>query len=254
MRKKIVAGNWKMNTNLPQGHELFHEINEYCNTIDLRELSVIIAPPFTHLISLCETDNRCIQLAAQNCSDKTHGAFTGEVSTSMITSSGANYVIIGHSERRKYFGETNEILKNKINLAIESGLQTIYCCGESIDERQQGIHKDIISQQIEKVLYEFDNKQIGKIIVAYEPIWAIGTGETATAEQAQEMHACIRSLVNQKFGEELANSMTIIYGGSCSAKNASELFEMKDVDGGLIGGASLKAQDFIDIINALIKS
>jgi len=254
MRKKIVAGNWKMNTDISIGHELFQEVNKYCNTIDLQGLSVIIAPPFTHLTNLGKTESRCILLAAQNCSDKANGAFTGEISTNMIASSGANYVIIGHSERRKYFGETNEILKDKINLAIDSNLQPIYCCGETIDERQQGIHMNTITNQIEKVLYDLGSNHIGKVIVAYEPIWAIGTGETATKEQAQEMHAFIRSLINQQFGEELSNILPIIYGGSCNSQNASELFAMKDVDGGLIGGASLKANDFIDIIDALIKS
>ena len=172
----------------------------------------------------------------------------------MIKSSGAKYVIIGHSERRKYYGETNETLKKKLTLSIDAGLLPIFCCGESIQERKDGIHFEIISKQIETVLFNLSEEEFGKIIVAYEPIWAIGTGETATATQAQEMHSLIRTQIDQRYGAKCSNQLQIIYGGSCNAQNAAELFGMKDVDGGLIGGASLKAPEFIKIIEELIKS
>ena len=254
MRKKIVAGNWKMNTDLLGGSELFKKINNHCKDLDPRNLSVIVAPPFTHLVELSKSENRCIDLAAQNCSDEPHGAFTGEVSCAMICSTGAKYVIIGHSERRECFGESNGDLKKKIDLSLEAGLLPIYCCGESLEERKQGTYFDRISKQIEEALFHLSNTQIGKVIVAYEPIWAIGTGETASPQQAQEMHAFIRSRFQAKYQGELANALPIIYGGSCNSQNSTELFGMQDVDGGLIGGASLKAQDFIDIIDALINS
>ena len=251
MRKKVVAGNWKMNKNFAEGIELAKEINSFIANM-APKCEIILGTPFIHLAEVVKIVNPDkIKVAAQNCSNKTSGAFTGEVSALMIKSTGASHVIIGHSERRAYYGETNAILKEKVDLALENNLIPIFCIGEVLDEREKNIHFDIVKTQIEEGLFHLSPEQFSKIILAYEPVWAIGTGKTATPEQAQEMHSFIRnSVLVQKYGEQIVNETVILYGGSCNPANAKELFSNKDVDGGLIGGASLKAKDFIEIINS----
>ncbi|MDQ3190118.1 MAG: triose-phosphate isomerase [Bacteroidota bacterium] len=254
MREKIVAGNWKMNTTLNTGVELLKEVIEKTKASKTQNSAdrVIIAPPFTHLSRFAELINKSegIYLAAQNCSSSDSGAFTGEVSAEMIKSAGADYVIIGHSERREHFNEKGEELANKIDLALENDLIAIFCCGESLQQREAEHYFKTISQQIESSLFHLKAESFSQIIIAYEPVWAIGSGKSASAEQAQEMHAHIRKVIEQKFGNEISEKLVILYGGSCKPCNASELFGNKDVDGGLIGGASLKADDFNSIINS----
>jgi triosephosphate isomerase (TIM) len=246
MRKKIVAGNWKMNTTVPEGIKLAEEIVNKLNEVP-SEVSLIVAPPYTHLTSVYSVvGGTKIGLSAQNCADHDKGAYTGEVSASMIASLKAGYVILGHSERRQYYGETNAILVNKIALALSSGLKVIYCVGEKLDEREAGKHFDVVGSQIEEVLFGLSEEQMRNVIVAYEPVWAIGTGKTATSDQAEEIHAFIRRSLAHKFGK-LSEEISILYGGSCKPSNAKELFAQKDIDGGLIGGAALKAEDFIAI-------
>lgn len=251
MRKKIVAGNWKMNKSLQEGIQLASEIVDMSNEIR-NDVTVILAPPFIHLIEVerIVSGSEKIFTAAQNCSDKPSGAFTGEVSVSMIKSAGANYVIIGHSERREHFSETNTQLADKVDIALENELIPIFCCGEPLEIRQNNQHFEFVANQITESLFHLSPEQFERIVLAYEPIWAIGTGETATSEQAQEMHAFLRNHLGGKFGGELANSSSILYGGSCKPSNAVELFACPDVDGGLIGGASLNARDFIDIVKS----
>lgn len=246
MRKKIVAGNWKMNTTIPQGQMLAQEIAEKINTVP-SDVNLIIAPPFTHLATVAQIINKTnIGLSAQNCADNTSGAYTGEVAVNMIASANAKYVILGHSERREYYGETNEKLVKKINLVLEEGLSPIYCVGEKLAERESNNHFKVVEQQIKEVLFSLSEQQMKKVIVAYEPVWAIGTGKTASKEQAQEIHAFIRNILKEKFGA-LAQEISILYGGSCKPSNAKDLFAQMDIDGGLIGGASLVASDFIAI-------
>lgn len=250
MRKNIVAGNWKMNTTLQEGVALAKEID--AKLVD-REVKcdVVIATPFTHLASVVEAvDAARIGVGAENCADKTEGAFTGEVSAKMVASTGAKYVILGHSERRAYYHETADILKEKVVLALENGLTPIFCVGEVLTEREAGQHFDVVAAQIKDSLFELTADDFAKIVIAYEPVWAIGTGKTATAEQAQEIHAFIRQTIAEKYGNEIAENTSILYGGSCKPSNAAELFAKPDVDGGLIGGASLKADDFMGIITA----
>ena len=250
MRKKIVAGNWKMNKNLAEGIELAKEVNALIANIT-PNCGVILGTPFIHLAEVVKVVNlQKISIAAQNCSDKASGAYTGEVSAAMIKSTGARHVIIGHSERRAYYKETNEILKEKVNIALENNLLPIFCIGEVLSEREANIHFDIVKQQIEESLFHLSEGDFSKIILAYEPVWAIGTGVTATPEQAQEMHAFIRGILKDKYGNQIADDATILYGGSCNPSNAKELFSNPDVDGGLIGGASLKAGDFMGIVGA----
>ena len=210
MRKKIVAGNWKMNTTVPEG----------------------VAR---------------VELSAENCADKEKGAYTGEVSAAMVASTGAQWTILGHSERRQYYGETDEKLVEKVKLALANGLKVILCVGENLEEREADRHFEVVRTQTENVLFQFTAEEMASIVIAYEPVWAIGTGKTATAEQAEEIHAYIRKVLADHFGKEVAEDMTILYGGSCKPSNAKELFAQKDIDGGLIGGASLKADDFIGI-------
>lgn len=248
MRNRIVAGNWKMNTDLQEGIKLASAIEENLNTHE-EDLIVIVAPPFTHLSEVGKVIDR-VKLAAQNCASESSGAYTGEVSCSMLVSAGAEYVIIGHSERRTYFRESDEILNKKVNLALEHGLIPIFCCGEVLEDRKAGKQHDIVRSQLENGLFTLDRGQFAKVIIAYEPVWAIGTGETATPEQAQDMHAYIRELVAERYDEHMAGDLTIQYGGSCKPSNAKELFANSDVDGGLIGGASLKEEDFIAIVNS----
>lgn len=251
MRKKIAAGNWKMNTNLQSGLKLAKEIDKLVNEQGKEDVSVIIAPPFVSISEIAQTVNfKRISVAAQNCASEEKGAYTGEISAEMVKTTGANYVIIGHSERRSYYKEDNGILSKKVSLALKNALRPIYCCGESLEEREADKHFDIIKRQIEEGIFHLDAENFKKVIVAYEPVWAIGTGKTATSEQAQEMHAFIRKTIADKYGIEVANEISILYGGSVNPKNAKELFANDDVDGGLIGGASLKAEDFIQIINS----
>ena len=248
MRKKMVAGNWKMNKNLQEGMALATELK---NTIINPTCDVVIGTPFIHLASVAELlKDSPIKVAAENCADKEKGAYTGEVSAEMVASTGATYCILGHSERRAYYHETYEILKEKVLLALANNLAPIFCIGEVKEERESGIQNDVVKAQLEGSVFNLSKEDFGKIVLAYEPVWAIGTGLTATPQQAQEMHAYIRSLIAAKYGEEVADNTTILYGGSCNAKNAAELFANPDVDGGLIGGASLKAEDFAAIIAA----
>ena len=250
MRKKIVAGNWKMNMNLQEGVALAKELNGMLEA-DKPACDVIICTPFIHLASVAnELNAEIIGLGAENCADKEKGAYTGEVSASMVKSTGAQYVILGHSERRAYYGETAEILKEKINLALANGLKVIFCIGEVLEERESGKQNEVVKAQLEGSLFDLTNEEFSNIILAYEPVWAIGTGKTATAEQAEEMHAFIRSVIADKFGAEAAENVSILYGGSCKPSNAKEIFAKVNVDGGLIGGAALKAADFKGIIDA----
>lgn len=254
MRKKIVAGNWKMNMNFNEGNELIESIIEKLEdrpfSLNSDELGVVLATPFILLKNASELcyDNKRISIAAQNCHTHEKGAFTGEISAGMIKSTGAKYVIIGHSERRKYFHENNETLFEKVNIALKNNLNPIFCCGEILSERESGRHFEVVKKQLKETIFKLEKDDFQKIVIAYEPVWAIGTGVTASPEQAQEMHQFIRELIRNNFGEEIANHTTILYGGSCNAKNASTLFANPDVDGGLIGGASLKADDFVEII------
>lgn len=252
MRKKIVAGNWKMNKSLQEGIQLSSEIVNMVNDEVLDDVTVILAPSFIHLIEVEKivSGSGKVFTAAQNSSDKPSGAFTGEVSASMIESAGTSYVIIGHSERRGHFSETNTQLANKVDIALENELIPIFCCGEPLEIRQKNQHFEFVANQLTESLFHLSPEQFERIVLAYEPIWAIGTGETATSEQAQEMHAYLRDHLNSKFGSALANSRSILYGGSCKPSNAGELFACPDVDGGLIGGASLNARDFIDIVKS----
>ena len=250
MRKNIVAGNWKMNTTLPEGLALAKGLSEALEG-KTHSCVVIIGTPFTHLASMAAAiDTTRIAIAAQNCADKAKGAYTGEVSAAMVASTGAKYVIIGHSERRAYYHETAGILKEKVTLALANNLTPIFCIGEVLDERNAGKHFEVVYAQINDSLFDLSADDFGKLVLAYEPVWAIGTGVTATAAQAQEMHAYIRQLIAEKYGENVANDTSILYGGSCNADNAKELFANPDVDGGLIGGASLGVEKFMPIIEA----
>ena len=250
MRKNIVAGNWKMNKNLQEGVALATELNEALKGKTVN-CDVVIGTPFIHLASVVNAvDTSKIGVAAQNCADKASGAYTGEVSAEMIASTGAGYVILGHSERRAYYHETAEMLKEKVLLALANGLTPIFCIGEVLAEREAEKHFDVVKSQIEASLFDLSPEDFGKIVLAYEPVWAIGTGKTATAGQAQEMHAFIRRTLAAKYGQEIADNTSILYGGSANASNAKELFSNPDVDGGLIGGASLGVDKFMPIIEA----
>ena len=250
MRKKIVAGNWKMNMNLQDGVALAKEINEAL-VADKPNCDVIICTPFIHLASVAQVlDSKVVGLGAENCADKAKGAFTGEVSAEMVKSTGAQYVILGHSERRQYYGETAEILKEKVDLALANGLKILFCCGETLEEREAEKQNEVVKAELEGSVFHLDAEAWKNIVIAYEPIWAIGTGKTATSDQAEEMLAYIRSTVAEKYGAEAAEETSILYGGSCKASNAPELFSKPNIDGGLIGGASLKCADFKGIIDA----
>ena len=250
MRKNIVAGNWKMNKTLQEGIALAKELNEALAN-EKPNCDVIICTPFIHLASVTPlVDAAKIGVGAENCADKASGAYTGEVSAEMVASTGAKYVILGHSERRAYYGETVAILEEKVKLALANGLTPIFCIGEVLEEREAGKHFEVVDAQIKGSLFDLSAEDFAKIVLAYEPVWAIGTGKTATPEQAQEIHAHIRSLVAAKYGQEVAENTSILYGGSCKPSNAKELFANPDVDGGLIGGAALKVADFKGIIDA----
>jgi triosephosphate isomerase len=248
-RRKIVAGNWKMNKDYREGRDLSMEIVE---AIDNRDTLVILCPPYIHLQNvnniIKEVNN--LKLGAQNCHQEVSGAFTGEISVGMLKSVGAEYVILGHSERREYFKESNALLAAKVKTALEAGLQPIFCCGEPLQVREAGDHVSYVAKQLEESLFDLSTEDFQRIVIAYEPIWAIGTGKTASPEQAQEMHANIRTMISEKYGQDVAQACSILYGGSVKPANAKEIFGQADVDGGLIGGASLKAADF----HAIVKS
>ena len=247
MRKKIVAGNWKMNTTVAEGMELASGIVAQMNDVPA-DVTVVVAPPFTHLTSVARVlEGSPVVLSAQNCADQPKGAFTGEVSAAMLKSAGCSYTILGHSERREYYGETSETLVKKMAQAFENGLKVIFCVGEKLEERNEGRHFDVVATQISEVLFTLSPEQMADVVIAYEPVWAIGTGVTATSAQAQEIHAFIRKTLAAHFGAQVAEGTTILYGGSCKPSNAQELFACPDIDGGLIGGASLKAGDFVAI-------
>ncbi len=248
MAKKIVAGNWKMNKNLQEGVALAKELTE---VVKNPNCGVVICTPFIHLASVAEViKGSAIELGAENCADKASGAYTGEVSAEMVKSTGAQYVILGHSERREYYNETPEILKEKVQLALANGLKVIFCIGETLAEREANKQNEVVKAELQGSVFNLSAEEWKNIVIAYEPIWAIGTGKTATADQAEEIHAYIRSCVAEVYGAEAAAETTILYGGSCKASNAPELFAKPDIDGGLIGGASLKAADFKGIIDA----
>ncbi|MFI3240445.1 MAG: triose-phosphate isomerase [Bacteroidales bacterium] len=250
MRKNIVAGNWKMNTTVAEGVELAKGVSELLKDFT-PNCQAIVGVPFTHLTSVAaEIDNCKVKLSAENCADKKAGAYTGEVSASMVASTGAEYVILGHSERRQFYGENEAILKDKTLLALENNLLPIFCIGEVLEQRDNGTYFDVVKKQIEESLFDLSAEDFGKIVLAYEPVWAIGTGVTATDDQAEEIHAYIRSLVEAKYGKEVAEDTSILYGGSCNPTNAEALFSKPNVDGGLIGGAALKADSFVAIIKA----
>ena len=239
-----------MNTTLQEGVALAKEINEALKGVETK-CDVVIATPFIHLVSVVEAvDAARIGVGAENCADKAEGAYTGEVSAAMVASTGAKYVILGHSERRAYYHETAEILKEKVLLALANGLTPIFCVGEVLEEREANQHFDVVAAQIKDSLFNLSAEDFAKLVIAYEPVWAIGTGKTATADQAQEIHAFIRRTIAEKYGEEIAQNTSILYGGSCKPSNAGELFAKPDVDGGLIGGAALKADSFMGIITA----
>ncbi len=256
MRKKIIAGNWKMNTSLQEGKELVNSIAEMIKSKPLKTMpgnpEVILFPPFVHITEILKITKKekGVTVGAQNCHQSDKGAYTGEVSAMMIKSVGATHVLVGHSERRQYFKEDDNTLAAKVSQALDNKLTPVFCCGESLEERQSEKHFEVVKQQISKSLFWLDVNDFANIIIAYEPVWAIGTGETASPGQAQEMHSFIRNCISEKYGSEAASNTTILYGGSCNAKNAKDLFKNEDVDGGLIGGASLKAGDFFQIINS----
>lgn len=251
MRKKIVAGNWKCNTTIQEGVELAKSVNELVTKSGVKNVVVVLGTPFTHLTSVVSVvDTKLVGVAAQNCAAEAKGAFTGEVSAAMVKSTGAEYVILGHSERREYYGETSETLNKKVALALSNNLTPIYCCGEALAIREANKQNAYVKTQLEETVFNLSAEDFSKLAIAYEPIWAIGTGVTASTAQAQEMLAYIRGLISNKFGKAVAEETSILYGGSCNAKNAPELFAQADIDGGLIGGASLKAEDFLGIITA----
>ncbi|MDR0976709.1 MAG: triose-phosphate isomerase, partial [Prevotellaceae bacterium] len=249
MRKNIVAGNWKMNKTLNEGVSFAKELNQVLSA-DKANCEVIICTPFIHLATVAPLVAPAgIGVGAENCADKVSGAYTGEVSAAMVASTGAKYVILGHSERRAYYGETIPMLEEKVKLALANGLTPIFCIGEVLEEREAGRQNEVVAAQMASV-FTLPAEEFGKIVLAYEPVWAIGTGKTATPAQAQEMHAYIRSLVADKYGSRVADDCSILYGGSCKPSNARDLFVNPDVDGGLIGGAALTIDDFKGIIDA----
>jgi triosephosphate isomerase len=252
MRKKIVAGNWKMNMDLAEGLKFAGSIDKYFKEKPSCKALAILCTPFIHLAGASEIlKHGKVALGAQNCASEASGAYTGEVSAWMVKSTGAEYVIIGHSERRNFFHEDDKLLNKKTLLAINSGLKVIFCCGEVLNEREAGKHFLIVRRQLEEGLFNLSEEQMNMIVIAYEPVWAIGTGLTATPDQAQEMHKYIRDLVKEKYGNDSAKKLPILYGGSCKPSNAVEIFSKPDVDGGLIGGASLKKEDFAAIVEAI---
>ncbi|MBO9636858.1 MAG: triose-phosphate isomerase [Siphonobacter aquaeclarae] len=251
MRKQIVAGNWKMNKTAEEAVALTSEIVNMVADEVTGSVEVVLCVPFIYLPALQRYVGGRISVGAQNCHQKASGAYTGEISAPMLKSLSVPYVILGHSERRQYFGETDALLAEKVDIALANGLKPIFCCGESLEQRQNEDYLAIIRDQVTNSLFHLSAEQFGQVVIAYEPIWAIGTGLTASADQAQEVHAAIRSHIASKYGAEVADNTTIQYGGSVNAANAAELFACPDVDGGLVGGASLKSRDFVDIIKAI---
>ncbi len=250
MRKKIVAGNWKMNMDYEEGLSLFSEVINMVNDEVTGKQQAIVCCPFIHLHSLAQLAKGYtkVSVGAQNAHQAEAGAYTGEISAKMVRSTGASYVILGHSERRQYFGETNALLAKKTDIALQNSLTPIFCIGETLQERETNQHFDVIKQQLIEGIFHLDATQFSQLVIAYEPVWAIGTGVTASSAQAQEIHAFIRQEIAQKYSQAVADGITILYGGSCNPKNAAELFAQADIDGGLIGGASLKSRDFVDIV------
>ncbi len=250
MRKKIVAGNWKMNLDKISSKNLVLEI---LDKTDNNDINIIISPPFIYLedsVKDClRRDN--VLIAAQNCSSYDNGAYTGEVSAKMLSTIGVDYVIIGHSERRQYFNESNEVLNDKLTQAISNNLKIIFCCGEDLEQRENNEYFDVIKDQLNSTIFLLSKENFRNIVIAYEPIWAIGTGKTASSDQAQEIHFYIRSLIKDKYGDKISNETSILYGGSCKPSNSLEIFSQHDIDGGLIGGASLNSTDFVSIIKSL---
>tara|TARA_B100001113_G_scaffold69221_1_gene53576 strand:- start:2922 stop:3677 length:756 start_codon:yes stop_codon:yes gene_type:complete len=251
MRKKIVAGNWKMNLDKSSSEHLVKEILE--STQEKKDIQIVLSPPFIYLEQVVKdcVSRPDVLIAAQNCSAYDNGAFTGEVSTNMLKSIGVDYVIIGHSERRQFFSESNDVLMNKISLSLSNNLKVIFCCGEDINQREKDLHFEIIEDQLKSTVFKLSANDFSKIVIAYEPIWAIGTGKTATSDQAQEMHGFIRSLITNNYNKDISDNTTILYGGSCKPSNAKAIFSEDDIDGGLIGGASLKSADFTSIISSI---
>lgn len=248
MRRKIVAGNWKMNTGFQQAEELIEDILELLESNEMENPLMVLCPPFPYMELATDLTNEThVSVGAQNVSNFVSGAYTGEVAASMLNSIGVEFCIVGHSERRKHFNESAKLLKEKVDVLLEYSIKPIFCCGEQLSERENNTYFAVVKSQIKESLFHLTGTEFENMVIAYEPVWAIGTGLTATPEQAQEMHAFIRELLIEKFGEEIVNDTTILYGGSCNAKNARELFAKPDVDGGLIGGASLKAEDFYQI-------
>ena len=252
MRKKVVAGNWKMNKTLQEAIDLTSEIVSMAKDEVSANVKVILAPPFVFLqqVAGLVKGNSNISVAAQNCHAEKSGAFTGEISVDMLKSLDVQSVIVGHSERRMYFAEDNALLAKKVNAVLEAGLSPIYCCGETIEQRQAELHFTVIKEQVSQGLFHLDSGQMQHVVIAYEPVWAIGTGLTASVEQAQEVHAFIRKLLSDKYGSEVADNISILYGGSVKPDNAMELFSAPDIDGGLVGGACLASRSFVDIARA----
>lgn len=248
MSRKKVAGNWKMNMDKAEAKGLVEALSGHEGYPE--DVEVIIAPPSVYLESLGESNLGKVSLSAQNVSQHASGAYTGEVSAQMLKSCGVEYCIVGHSERRSYYGEDDAIVGEKVKALLTMGIKPIFCCGESLEQRESGDFKQVVTSQIENALFDLNESEFGQVTIAYEPVWAIGTGLTASSDQAQEMHAIIRAQVRGKYGDQIAANCSILYGGSCKPSNANELFSCVDVDGGLIGGASLNAEDFIAIIDA----
>ncbi|SEN50512.1 triosephosphate isomerase [bacterium A37T11] len=253
MRKNIVAGNWKMNLSYQEGLSLFSEVVNMVKDEIRGNQQIVICSPFIHLQSLVQLAGKGnkVSIGAQNCHQEEKGAFTGEISANQILSTGAKYVILGHSERRAYFAESNELLAKKVDAALSAGLQIIFCVGETREERESNQYKKVIKTQLEEGIFHLSSTNFSHVILAYEPVWAIGTGLTASPEQAQEVHAYIREILAEQFNQQVADDTSILYGGSCNPQNAATLFGQKDIDGGLIGGASLKSRDFVEIVKVL---
>jgi len=252
MRTKIVAGNWKMNKTFSEAENLISDIAEALDDMELNNTEVILCPPFVYLEMATDiAEESKFGVGAQNMNDHEFGAFTGEISASMLNSIEVKYVIIGHSERRQHYQENNELLAGKVNTAIHHQIQPIFCCGEKLADREEGIYFETVKKQLDDTVFQLPSEHFQKVIIAYEPVWAIGTGVNATPEQAQEMHRYIRDRIAEKYDPQVAENTTILYGGSCNSKNAGVLFMQPDVDGGLIGGSSLKADEFIAIVSSL---
>ena len=252
MRKQIAAANWKMNLTLQQGEQLLNDIIALPHELKANQEAIFAVPfPYLQMAQQKISGKKNMFVAAQNAYNKKSGAYTGEVSVEMLLSLGVHHVVLGHSERREYFNESNQFLAEKVNICLENNITPIFCCGEALSIREANTQNEFVAKQLHESLFHLSVEQVKKIVIAYEPIWAIGTGKTATSQQAQDMHANIRKILAEKYGVEAANEISILYGGSVKADNAKELFSQPDVDGGLVGGASLKAQEFVTIINSL---